>query len=94
MKNRITKTMIFTLMAACTMISCEKSPALEGGDADITASISGNIENAGWTGKESVALSANGEAVVVVNAEKGETFGLKATFAPTQQDGTLYAVSP
>lgn len=92
--NRITKTMIFSLMAACTMTSCDKTPALEGGEPDITASISGNIENAGWTGKESVALSANGDAVVVVTAEKGESFGFRATFAPTQPDGNLYAVSP
>ncbi len=92
--NKIAKTMIFSLMAACTMISCEKSPALEGGEPDITASISGNIENAGWTGKESLALSANGDAVVVVASEKGESFGFKAAFAPTQPEGNLYAASP
>lgn len=92
--NRITKTMIFSFMAVGTMISCEKSPALEGGEPDITASISGHIENAGWTGKESVALSANGNELVVVSAEKGKSFGFKATFAPTQPDGKVYAVSP
>ncbi len=92
--KKITRTMILSLMAGLLMVSCEKSPALEGGDADINASIKGGIANAAWTGNESVAVSANGDAPLVVTAEKGSSFGMTVTFAPSKAEGTVYAVSP
>lgn len=86
--------MILGLMAGLLTMSCEKSPALKGGDADITASIKSGIENAAWSGKETVAVSANGDTPVVVQAEKGSSFAMAVTFAPSKTDGTVYAVSP
>ena len=92
--NRFTKAMFAGLMTGLAAISCEKSPALQGGDSDITASISGDIADAAWTGREVIAVSANGGNVAVAEAEKGRTSQLNITFEPTDVSGTVYAVSP